>query len=260
MSFMKYLNKEIRYIFLLPLLVIATMAWVVIKQTPGHKFETEFAPGFVVLELFTSQGCSSCPPADALLAEYANGKNKQIIPLSFHVDYWNRLGWVDPFSNKLYSERQQWYSQHLPKGSIYTPQLIVNGQAEVVGNNRTAVKGLVEKQLNRKQQASIEVSTTITDKHSLNCNYVLDGSWENSLINFALVEKKATTHIQAGENEGKIMTNQNIVRQFISKPAIAKGSQVISLPENMPYSAYSIVMYLQNMKTGEIKAATQSIL
>jgi hypothetical protein len=220
----------------------------------------ENTTGFVVMELFTSQGCSSCPPADAILAEYANSNNRQIIPLSFHVDYWNRLGWMDPYSNKLYSERQQWYSQHLPKGSIYTPQLIVNGQTEVVGNNRPSVKALVEKQLTIKPMTFIETNNYFVDHNNLKCNYAIKGSWENSIINFALVEKKAVTHIQAGENEGKILTNQNIVKQFISKSASVNGSQVIILPENMPHSAFSVVVYLQNIKTGEIKAATQSIL
>ncbi len=115
------------------------------KRTPDQKpVSLSDAQGIVVLELFTSQGCSSCPPADALLAEYAAAHNIHIVPLSFHVDYWNRLGWTDPFSNKVYSERQQWYSEHLPKGSIYTPQLIVNGRGEAVGNNRKMIGNLVQ--------------------------------------------------------------------------------------------------------------------
>ena len=258
---MKYLNSKVLICAcFMTIFPFGISAWHNKVQANIENKLLENTAGFVVMELFTSQGCSSCPPADALLAEYANSNNRQIIPLSFHVDYWNRLGWMDPFSNKLYSERQQWYSQHLPKGSIYTPQLIVNGQAEVVGNNRTAVKALVEKQLIMKPTTFIETNNYFIDHNNLKCNYAIKGSWENSIINFALVEKKAITHIQAGENEGKILTNQNIVRQFTSKAASLNGSLMIRLPENMPHSAFSFVVYLQNIKTGEIKAATQSNL
>src|SRR5262245_43259594 len=93
-----------------------------------------YAP-VVILELFTSEGCSSCPPADKLLPELTKlGSN--IIPISFHVDYWNRLGWVDPFSSSNYSDRQRKYGEQFKLESIYTPQLVVNGEYELVGSNR----------------------------------------------------------------------------------------------------------------------------
>ena len=85
-----------------------------------------------VLELFTSEGCSSCPPADNLLPQLAK-LDANVITLSFHVDYWNRLGWTDPFSSSDYSDRQREYSRQLNLESIYTPQLIVNGEYEFTG-------------------------------------------------------------------------------------------------------------------------------
>src|SRR5436190_6580011 len=87
---------------------------------------------FAVLELFTSEGCSSCPPADRLLPQLAS-TNPNIIPLSFHVDYWDHLGWKDPFSNAEFSDRQRLYAGQFHLESIYTPQLIVNGEYELVG-------------------------------------------------------------------------------------------------------------------------------
>ncbi|MCU1263294.1 MAG: hypothetical protein JWO80_6179, partial [Bryobacterales bacterium] len=92
----------------------------------------------VVVELFTSEGCSSCPPADKLLAEIERAQpvaNAQVLVLSEHVDYWNRLGWRDPFSSVQFSQRQSDYSAAFQKDGVYTPQMVVDGRAEFVGSN-----------------------------------------------------------------------------------------------------------------------------
>ena len=101
-----------------------------LKETKEVSIIGSYAP-IAVLELFTSEGCSSCPSADRLLPQLAK-LDSNIIPLSFHVDYWNRLGWTDPFSSSEYSERQRSYASHLKLESVYTPQLVVNGEYELV--------------------------------------------------------------------------------------------------------------------------------
>jgi hypothetical protein len=92
-----------------------------------------------VVELFTSEGCSSCPSADKLVAVAQKEFNENTIVLSYHVNYWDRLGWKDPFSKAAYTDRQRQYAEHLHLESVYTPQAIVNGKTAFVGSNKTAL-------------------------------------------------------------------------------------------------------------------------
>src|SRR5215831_8685962 len=97
----------------------------------------------VVVELFTSQGCSSCPPADALLGELS--KRSDVLALGFHVDYWDYIGWKDPYASKLATKRQRQYAESFKLSFVYTPQMIINGDAESVGSDRAGVEAAVEK-------------------------------------------------------------------------------------------------------------------
>ena len=238
------------------LLLISSQNKIIDKKESGLPGSKSIA----VLELFTSQGCSSCPPADALLAEYAAAHNERVIPLSFHVDYWNRLGWADPFSNKAYSERQQWYSQHLPKGSVYTPQLIVNGRGEAVGNNRTTVKNLVQDALSSDRQAIILLGDVSIDKNTVSFHYTSSNTNMNDVLNIALVQKQATTHIKAGENEGVTITNHNIVRAFATQSISNEGAGSVTIPAAFKVSEYALVLYVQNKNDLSITAATMKEL
>lgn len=209
----------------------------------------------VLMELFTSQGCSSCPPADALLGEYASAHDAHIIPISFHVDYWNRLGWTDPFSSTAYSERQQWYSRHLPRHNVYTPQLVVNGKAEVVGNSRTAVRALVEKELQQKPTESISLGEIIIEKSALSFHYNYVNAGKDQQLNIALVQKQASTHINAGENEGVNITNHNIVRAFSTVQLATDGTGRIGLPPAFRAADYALVVFVQDKKDLTVLAA-----
>lgn len=215
---------------------------------------------FAVLELFTSQGCNSCPPADALLAEYAKSANTQVIPLSFHVDYWNRLGWTDPFSSRINSERQQWYSRYLPKGSVYTPQLVVNGRYEVVGNNRRDVNRLVQQELSLKQTGKLSTGKIEIGKNSLSFHYNSSGISGAAILNIALIQKEATTLVQAGENEGVKIVNRNIVRTFSVQTFAQEGDGSIALPPGFQTADYALVLYVQDKKSLAIKAVVSTAL
>src|ERR1700709_1958776 len=104
--------------------------------------------GFAVVELFTSEGCSSCPAADDVVAKVQNENNdKPVYILAYHVDYWNRLGWKDVFSDAAYSKRQNQYAAWLNLESIYTPQVVVNGNKEFVGSQESTLRSVIKDDL-----------------------------------------------------------------------------------------------------------------
>ena len=211
--------------------------------------------GFVVMELFTSQGCSSCPPADAILEMYAKKNDIRIIPLAFHVDYWNRLGWVDSLSKSDYSDRQRDYGEKL-NSQTYTPQLIVNGQTQLVGSDRSEIATVVNKFLNKRPSVKINVADVKLLNDKVELTYNTEENIAGMNINAALVQKSVVTQIRGGENLGIKLNNFNVVRDFktnrLTKPA---GNFELKLPKGSSYDNYMIVLFVQDKNNGTIKGA-----
>src|SRR3954466_5137404 len=138
-------------------LVIVAAAGIAVLTLTMHGAPPKLGPSPVVVELFTSQGCSSCPPADALIHDITGDPalRGRVIPLAFHVDYWDSLGWRDPFSSKEWSERQVRYARTMHLSSAYTPQAVVRGTREFVGSNRSALSAALEKASNEKPQGDV---------------------------------------------------------------------------------------------------------
>lgn len=176
----------------------------------------------------------------------------------FHVDYWDRLGWKDPFSTHANSERQEWYSGLLPRGQLYTPQLVVNGTTETVGNNRTSVALLVKAALQEATDDSLHIVPEQLRSGILNVRYHLYSSLTKNqgFLQTALVKKTSTTRILRGENAGQNLTNRNIVMQFSSGPVQSDGAIVLSLPAGFVPAEYFVVVYLQK-KDGTITAVAR---
>jgi hypothetical protein len=213
--------------------------------------------GFAVLELFTSEGCSSCPAADDAVAKLSGRKN--VYALSFHVDYWDYLGWKDQFSNPAYSERQKKYGSLFHLSSIYTPQTVVNGKTEFVGSDETRLRNTIEENLRANRTYKISLQSKVTTG-IISVSAITDGT-EDMQFNLALVQNRATDHIQRGENQGKTLHHFNIVREFHSIPL--KNNSVtdqLNLPPGLVPGDCSLIAYLQNVKTGKIETATSSDL
>jgi hypothetical protein len=223
--------------------------------------------GFAVVELFTSEGCSSCPPADDILRGLAEREN--VMALSFHVTYWNRLGWKDSFSKPEFDERQSNYGAHFNLNSIYTPQVIINGAAEMVGSHGSQIDKELSKIGSEKSDITIELSKNIKDK-TLIINYKINKATENKLLNFALVERNLETKVLRGENGGRTLKHDNVVRLFktvkirstvlASSGVATEGVENFNLQNDFKLKDCSVIVYLQDAQTMKIVAASKMAL
>ena len=170
--------------------------------------------GLAVVELFTSEGCSSCPPADEAVRVVAAQHQSGVFILSFHVDYWDRLGWKDPFSSAQYTSRQQDYAKAFRLSSIYTPQVIVNGSEEFVGSDAGRLQQAIHKSLDAGASQPLSVDIKIENNNQVSIKYKLEASG-TSYLNLALVQLHATTQVKAGEHNGLTLNHVNIVRDFV---------------------------------------------
>jgi hypothetical protein len=165
--------------------------------------------GPAVLELFTSQGCSSCPPADALLGELA--KRPDVIALAWHVDYWNSLGWKDPYASRQSTDRQRGYASHL-RGEVYTPALVINGAAMVVGSDRQAVA---------QAMASAPVPMAVTLRRTATGLEAQATAWPaGASALLAIYDPETATSVAAGENSGRRLKEYRIVRETRDVPLL----------------------------------------
>ena len=160
------------------------------------------AGGPAVLELFTSQGCSSCPPADAFLGDLA--QRPDTIALAWHVDYWNYLGWKDPYANRSWTERQKDYARRL-KGEVFTPAMVVNGAAMVVGSDRHAVAQAM-------RDTPVPIAATL--RRTATGLEARVGSWPDSTgAMLVFYDPESATSVAAGENGGRRLKEYSIVRE-----------------------------------------------
>ncbi len=219
-------------------------------------------PGFVVIELFTSQGCPSCPPADMMLEQVkkkSQEKGAPIYTLAFHVDYWNRRGWHDRFSHRDYSRRQQSYSSRFSKRQIYTPQIVINGQIETHGANVRKANASIDHFLS--QPSGVKINLDVQrDKtgNYLIVNYFAPNAPANSVINLALVDGVHKTYVRRGGNRGHTLRNANIVRAFkarkITKPQDEHTYRLL-MPDDLIVSQATVIAYIQDRLTMSVLSA-----
>ena len=241
--------------FLAPIAAIATTTSLAAQSSSAG--QPAVAPRAVV-ELYTSQGCSSCPPADAVLEKLS--ADPSVIALSFPVDYWNYLGWKDTFGSPRNSERQRNYARARGDGAIYTPQAIVNGEVHVNGASEAEIENAIQKTSEKSGPQHIPIRFW-QERNTL--NFALGGEEtghgpREATIWLGVVQSSGTVDIKEGENQGKQLTYRNIVRE-LTPIGIWKGQPMeIQLPRAalMQAEVQKIVVLLQEDRSGPIIGGT----
>lgn len=219
--------------------------------------------GFAVVELFTSEGCSSCPPADAVVAKIQKeSEGKPIYILAYHVDYWNRLGWKDVFSSADYSNRQKQYMAWLhPADGAYTPQIVVNGKTEFVGSEEATLRSAIKTGLAGRPIAQLSLSDIQTEGQKVKLQFQAGGVIQNAVLQLAVVQRSAQTKVERGENGGRTLSHVQIVRALQSvKLGHAGGTADIMVPKGMNIHGAELIAFLQDSISGVITGATKADL
>ncbi len=209
------------------------------------------ANGPVVLELFTSQGCSSCPPADALLREL--GAREDVVALSFHVDYWNRLGWRDPYSHPSWSMRQEEYVRALGGDTLYTPQLVINGSHDVVGSDRHEISESLRDAVEPPTRIEMQVEATPGGVRVTVAAQQLPGRTELTLF---VAENGIETEVSRGENARRTLRHDHVVRHAARHPRWS-GDQVsfdVEPEDDWSRGALELVALAQNASSRRVLA------
>jgi len=215
---------------------------------------------FVVVELFSSDGCSSCPSADLLVSKltaWARQNNEPVYPLIFHVDYWNNLGWRDVFSRPEFTQRQIIYAKIFKDQGIYTPEMVVNGSDAFTGSDQGQLQKDLNSELSTPALVILRISLKIQGGQVM-VDYTSQGFSKGDVVNIALVERGLTTEVTAGENAGRSLHQDNVVKEFMTLPLTPMEFQVkIPLNKISDASQASVIVYVQNPQTMLIEAAKQ---
>ena len=198
----------------------------------------------ILVELFTSEGCSSCPPADALLAELAS--RPDVLALSFHVDFWDRLGWKDPFSNREATQRQNRYAALLDLATVYTPQIVVDGGWQAVGSDRADVEHALD--LARRDHQELSVTLALDRGQA----QIKLGPGSDAVAASVLLigfDRRHVTAVKRGENGGRILSHVDVVRGLEEIARYSGTAGTIAAP--IRWNCDRIAVVLQAM-TGRV--------
>ncbi len=213
-----------------------------------------------LVELFTSEGCSSCPPADEVLRQVNGEKTKDgvlVIGLSEHVSYWNRLGWTDPFSSDVLTQRQNDYSDRFRTEGPYTPQMVVNGREQLVGSDRSALETALAQEA-RRQPIELHIIKAALGAGQVTFQYSASGVPANSSLAMmaVFVDDSARSNVRRGENAGRSLDHVFVVRT-LTRVATLRGNQqkdvLLALPAAARTSGrHHLVVFAQEPDLGAI--------
>ena len=235
----------------------------------GQTATSATPPHAVLVELFTSEGCSSCPPADDLLRQM-NGKlsgyGQLIVGISEHVTYWNSQGWTDPFSASVYTDRQNSYGSRFHIDSVYTPQIVVNGEQQVMGSDGNAVLRAI-RETDHPSQLAVHIVSTTVDGNALVVTYTIQGSKPaHGADLFAIVADDADeSKVLRGENSGHNLTHVSVARS-ITRIASVKDTSATESTARLPLgsgphsSAQHLVLFVQSAHLGPVLSVDTAAL
>jgi hypothetical protein len=231
---------------------------------PGALAQSAAAPVLhpVLVELFTSEGCSSCPPADQLLQQI-NGKRTDagqlIIGLSEHVTYWNHDGWSDRFSQDVFTQRQTIYGSRFHLADIYTPQMVVNGREQVSGGNAAAVLGAIRSE-DRAAPMRVEIGSVAREGKKVQLTFSVSGEVPARGVDIYAVfaDDAATTKVISGENGGRTLTHAAVARTLTRVATVkAAGARTVAIsePSKLSEGGHHLVVFAQQAGQGEVLSA-----
>ncbi len=215
----------------------------------------------VVIELFTSQGCSSCPPADALLAQIQEEYGADVITLSYHVDYWDYIGWKDPFATKAFTQKQYDYAQKFRSRNVYTPQAVINGRNHYTGSDRPALYRAIQQPSTVADAVSLTLPKVVTEGKKVVVDYTLSDTSLAHELTFAITVKEKTTEVRRGENRNKTLTNSHIViAEKTVSATTTEGTAYLQLPDWIAAEdTLSIVAYASKDQVGIVSALSRKL-
>ena len=244
--------------------VLSVTAWMLARAPDSASEVSGRTPVFV--ELFTSEGCSSCPPADRFLETLDRQPvaGAEMIVLSEHVDYWNHIGWKDPYSNHLYSERQSTYGKRFGLDSVYTPQMVVDGSSEFVGSNPSLADKAFAKALG---VPKISVHAFLISADPSGVLVHLDtGALEPSFgareaeVQIAVALSRAESQVSSGENAGHRLTHVSVVRSLMKVGVLKRGQGLsqdvhLNLGPASEFHNLRLIAFVQEPEQGRVLGA-----
>jgi len=215
----------------------------------------------ILVELFTSEGCSSCPPADALLREINNSHTRNgqlIVGISEHVTYWDQLGWADPYSSTAYTDRQNAYGTRFHLDSVYTPQMVVNGTEQFVGSDQRSLQRALQHQEDRPEAVAIEILSANIHAGVLTFHFsAKPGDSNKNAKLFAVIADDADqTKVPRGENSGRTLSHVSVARSITRVAELkATSDQTIELPVLGSFVAsrpHHLILFAQESGNGGV--------
>ncbi|CAB3777937.1 DUF1223 domain-containing protein [Paraburkholderia caffeinilytica] len=226
------------------------------SRSPAHRV--------ALVELYSSEGCSSCPPADNWLSQWKNsGASQSIVPLALHVDYWNSLGWTDRFSQHRFTERQQTLTDLAGGHTIYTPEVFVSGRELRSWSQRDSFQSRIGKVVAEPAQANVALELKPQAKGAFNVDAQFTSKVADATAALnayvAVYQNALNSQVRAGENSGATLHHERVVRQWIGPvPLVAGNAQIrrdIRIDDadaNAPADTFGVVAFVENAATGDV--------